>query len=494
MGNIARLIAFAIMFLSICPYISLPVFADGMSVRWDPDSSAESQYIPEKSQYALINFEDGYQKIVIQVSIKASEFAAGQKSLWIFPIPSKPEDVQVDTLEGGDFPDIQGYFTRDMANLTIRKSFFITTATQLYPIPITYMSLYTEGDVIVYWEEGVYFGKYDPSTTPGNVTVYQHFEKYGLTTEIVTADNGAAMEEYFMSKDLTLPENANSLIDRYITKGYSFAASWGEGDEFLVEGDPGGIIFDLGVCLSFPTDEMFFPLVLTSVYGDEVIPIVIQIIDPVVLSPKNEGVDDLDVWIDYAYDDNVFVKDDLSDFFQEQTARAGIGQNDRYVKDDDPDEGAIGFDLDIPYTIVVIESSSDELVGDIWFIDEAPSYVATDIFIIENWFYLSLVLTPLLSILSSLVASVLVFRKFDPDKKKFAILGLANLLTIVGLAIVAERLEAHRRYVDLSVIDWNGDGKTKPKAPVSLLRFIVVFSFVFVAFSLLTHTAITLAV
>ncbi|MBT4365970.1 hypothetical protein HOD15_00950 [Candidatus Peregrinibacteria bacterium] len=316
-------------FLSLLLLIQtiIPAFADGMI--WEHnDKKDEWSLLPETRQIAYINHEDGIQKMLLSINV---ESLSENETVWIFPVPAQPNETVIDIID--EFPNTNGSNLREEAKEKLVYMFEGIRFSQLYYIPL--FALVTEVFDIRYYRSramGVSYGVTEGMQIYGGsqeLTVYEHIEKEGLITELITAQNSNALEDYFESKGLTIPEESNKIIDEYIGKDFSFVVSWKEKEEIIEEVPPSpspkppspkpnpvpapttnsnvdqieilkelellttepnsseaeaALIGDsmrgnvrkeegLSVYVSFPTEKIFFPLKPTSLYGSTEIPV-----------------------------------------------------------------------------------------------------------------------------------------------------------------------------------------------------------------------------
>jgi hypothetical protein len=475
--NLTRLLSVMIALATSFPLLAMPVLADGVSYSyWDYE---QPEPVREESQYALINFADGYEKMVIQISINYWELQNGEKMLWIFPVPASPEDVDLDLMYGGYFPDLAGHYVRDIARQSVDNSLFLASATQIYALPFSMLFSLDSREPA---RKVHYVESESAVSTSGNLTVHEHIERFGLATEIIATDDRLALIEYLEERNITLPESAMAAIDDYIQKEYSFSLSWiSNTSQFRQEADPDWGIYDLGVSLGFPTDRIFFPLRLTSVYGDLTIPIVLQIIDSVVPAEGQPVVDSIGMSVEYAYASSVFVAKAASSFFEEQVETT----NAQIMTDD----GNAGYNLDISYTLVMIDSPSYKFTDDIWF-TEGSSLEASYLQSIKSyWMIVSILMIIAISMVSSVISGMIVFRGLEPQKKKFALLGLSNLLTLIGIAAISTRLKINYRYISKDALERNFEEMSGPVEPAPVRYYLLVFTMVYLGLLILAHAA-----
>ncbi|RLI87773.1 MAG: hypothetical protein DRO76_01810, partial [Candidatus Altiarchaeales archaeon] len=324
----------------------------------------------------------------------------GEKAVWIFPVPAKPDKTVIDIIKG--FPRLLwGYDVKEKTDDAVSIAFSVMRMSQVYTFPFMLFSRYTSMGIGI--EEGI--------------TIYEHIEKMGLTTELVTAEDGSAFYNYLTNKDLDLPSGLKSILEDYIGKEYSFVVSWISDvekfkQESAIRDRYGRLINVVGVSISFPTDEIYFPLKPTSVYGSQKIPILIYVMDHVTpklyLEIKNY------VQVNYFIDKYYYVPKELSPFFNGKKEIENLN-----------------------YTKIKIDAPSRYLTEDLWIKDSAPADVVLADFIKRSVWLWGIIFFILSSCLASMFAGVIAFRKDQPSKKKFALFGLWNFLTLIGFWIAS---------------------------------------------------------
>lgn len=369
-----------------------PVWGDGGIVIYDGDMFAwELQYMDR--QLCAINYENGFENMLLSVDVTDLR---GEKAVWIFPIPAEPGATAIDIIKG--FPRLGGYDIERQADEAVADAFLWMRLSQVYTIPCTLLMATME------------------VLPPGlGVEVHEHVEEMGLTTELITAEDGTAFYEYLTDTGLDLPPDLRSLFEEYVGKEYSFVASWISDieryrREAAREDIYGPIINSAGVSIRFRTDSIYFPLRPTSVYGSQTIPMLIYVIGHVTpeLYPEIEKESRVNYYRQGHYD----VPDELSSFFGGSTAIEDLG-----------------------YTRIQIRAPSEDLTEDLWIDDSTPAGLAVADFVNSYAWIGAIVIFALGSCLASLFAGVIVFRKDRPPKTKLALFGLCNFLTLVGFAL-----------------------------------------------------------
>ena len=385
------------------------VLADGGFVIQDKDMW---RMFDEGQQYCAINYKDGVQNMILTVD--TAEELTGDRAVWIFPVPAKPDKVDINVIKG--FPDFYGNDLEEEADHSLNEAYLLMSASQIYPFPFFF----------------VFFGVMSPShlstgrrllqgtkSDNGGVTVHERIEKMGLTTELVSASNSDAFTDYLVSQDLALPGDFKAILDEYIGQDYAFVVSWisdiaefkrvqATDDNYYPGRRPGNTV---GVFISFPTEKMYYPLKPTSVYEEQVVPAVIYVMNHVKpgLYDEIKKYTTVDYFFAYSYSPV-----ELSDFF--------FGQKKI---------------TNLDYTKIKIEAPSRYLSQDLWIENEPPKKVIVYKSMVKNTFWWGLMIFILISCFSSLIAGMFLFKDDNPSPLKFFFFGLFNLLTLAGLWIAA---------------------------------------------------------
>jgi hypothetical protein len=187
-------------------------FADGCSIAIDeyrPDDSSggaqQWQLLPEKRQDAFIAYHDGQEELILSIDTEKD----AKQALWIFPVPAKPEAVQLDIIKNP--PNFMGD--------DIFKQ-FISTIDKIREC--LWFGIF-EG---VHWPS-----MYGAASSLGarvdvdGIAVHASIDKYGVASELISATNGIAIYEYLKAKGYEINKGALPVLDEYIGKDYSFVIS-----------------------------------------------------------------------------------------------------------------------------------------------------------------------------------------------------------------------------------------------------------------------------
>ncbi|MBU1783038.1 hypothetical protein KKA77_00425 [Patescibacteria group bacterium] len=163
-----------------------------------------------------------------------------------------------------------------------------------------------------------------------------------------------------------------------------------------------------GVFVTFPTKEIYFPLLPTSVYGSKTVPATIRVIGHV--TPK--VFQDIKSYTktEYYVDSYASFADDLKNFYN--------GQN-----------------KNIKYTKIEINAPSKFFTDDLWLKAQAPAKTYYSTFIAKHPIVSAIILFILSSILAGILAGLIIFKDLRKNPIKLGLIGLSNFLTILGLLI-----------------------------------------------------------
>jgi hypothetical protein len=269
------------------------------------------------------------------------------------------------------------------------------------------------------------------------VEVYSHLQKEGITAEVVTAETGQALDEYLQGKKVAIPSESIPAIDEYIGKNYSFAISWIESRP-TEDKDVTPAIF-----VEFPADKLYYPLKLTSAYGDRKIPLQLTVIGYV----KPSLYPEIEEFTKCRYFEFYAARGGPADFYGEafEGDQTSSGTHWRAVGK------PIGFTTieigDIGESVIKSGTpAAKSFVDDLWMerLDDLPAEIKAvrdrieqrGTFFRDNWVVLFIPWLICLSSASGALAGLILYRK----PKKFALVGLANCFTQVGLIIATTLL------------------------------------------------------
>jgi hypothetical protein len=405
MGKLLVLLVFSLAFLTFAGRAS----ADGMVHVSDPDMWPGWRLYGESKQFAVINYENGRENLILAVDVK--DLNASQ-AVWIFPVPAKPEGTNIGIV--ADFPRLVGYDIRERVQNTISGGFSLMSLSQVYPAPLFLLTTFGAGYA------GGLRGDLQVDDL-GGIEIHEHIESMGITTELVTAKNGSSLYGYLVGKGFQLPSESSNVIDEYVGKDYSFIISWISDVQSFRQAQGSSIYGPryatntLGVYVSFPSDRIYFPLRPTSVYGNQQIPIAIYVMGHV--TPQVYSQIAWNTETKYFVQSEYAVPGSLSAFFNERTRITGL-----------------------EYTKIDIKAPSGNFAQDLWINDQSPSWIKYTSSISTYFWVWVVFFFVLSSCLASLISGMVILRKYRPSKLRLAFLGLFNLLTIIGFTIAANKI------------------------------------------------------
>lgn len=430
----------ATVILLIIPFVAL---ADGMAIsppgpyenRWD--------YMKETNQQAIINYENGLEKLILSIGIN-DENASG--AVWLFPVPAEPQTVTIDILDS--LPQMSGEDISPKVKNNLEAVREFLHLTQIYPF---------------FWMNHTVLGNTKPrkdynlgglggtagsavvSSPEPDVVVYEHIEKEGITSEAITAKTSIGLNNYFSEKGLNIDVGTLPILNNYIGKSYSFVASWINSDNQTKK-------MQRGILVTFPTEDLYYPLMPTSVYGDNVVPATIRIIgyvSPKIFSKikkytKVEYYDKGGIWSEEPRKPGTGIKINFGSF--------KLSINEEY-------KNFYGGPLEnIRYTKIEINSPSKFFTDDLWIKDREPFKVQIINFLYNIVTYhpviSSIPLWIIISFISGCLAGVIVFR-YAKNKKsllKCGLLGLTNCLSLIGLLIATKFIRTKERDEELNMV------------------------------------------
>jgi len=370
------------------------VLADGMVIPpVDPHMPLD-----ENAQLAAINYQDGLQKMIISVNFDMKDY---DEAAWIFPVPAEPNSVVIDIIDS--FPSFRGQDVIQKARSDVDGIILATTLTQIYPL---FFFFFTASRLGV--------SEMKALTAPGaiggtveGVTVYEHIEKGGISTDIVTSRTAEALYNYLQIKGIRAPIGSLPVFDYYIGQDYTFVVSYITKPEEVVRG---GYPYrrQPGIFITFPTDRIYYPLIPTSVYGSKTIPVRVYVIDHVTpdLYPEINSYTRTNYYIQ-RYGSTY----EFTNFYGNMDV------------------------TDMKFTKVEINVPSKYFREDLWIDQVAPPKVnyATGLYysISKHPFISGIILVLVISSITGAVTGFLIFR----DYEKYALVGLFNVFSIIGLAI-----------------------------------------------------------
>ena len=443
-----------VMLIMTMPAFSSRASADGGMFTYT-DIYDQWGLAKEDTQYGLIGYHDGYQRMVISIRINTGSLVQMDNAVWLFPVPSNPRNASIDLVD--EISEIQGERLAKNAQDALTNDAMYLSATQVYPLVFWFPIVMTSGYGNTLMSKDGY------NSSEDGVEVTQSIAKFGMTTELIGTNSSSGLTTYLQAKGLDLPVNADPIIDEYVGKDYSFVASWISNMTEFQSSAPQEFrypnsFYNLGVMIGFPTETIFYPLRLTSVYESEIVPMVVQVtglVNPIESSSSFHG---KGMTTDYKVATSLRLQRNIARIYDPH-----IKLTDTYV-----------YIPALKYTEIVINTTSSSFTDDLW-IDPSPSLKARalDLTTEHSW-AVSIPIFILTSMLASLVSSVVVFRGFKPNVAMFAALGLFNLLTIVGVWAAARWFEVDHRFVRNGPYPWEH----------AVASYLAAFTLLFMTFAI----------
>jgi len=395
MKKLSTLIVLSLVaFLAVFSFIPKSVLADGMMIKPDPYSD-RWDYSNESNQQAFINYDNGLQKMIISVGFEGEN---NNGVVWLFPVPSDPNKVAIDVVKS--LPQLSGEEISKKAKSNLDDTTKFLQMTQVYTIP--FISLFgtlgttDRGYNTLGVPEGIGRG------VEQDVVVYEHLEKEGITSEIITAKTAFGLYDYLKNKGLKIESGSIPVLDNYIGKEYSFVASWISSPEKNISAQ------NRGIFVTFLTKDIYFPMLPTSVYGSKTVPATIRVIGYV--SPKVFQSIKSYTKTEYYIDSYASFADDLKNFYS--------GQN-----------------KNVKYTKIEINAPSKFLTDDLWIGQQAPVKTYYSTFVAKHPVISAILLLIISSLITGILAGWIVFKALRKNILKLGLIGLSNCLSIFGLLI-----------------------------------------------------------
>lgn len=426
-----------IIIVLLMPFFAIPgiVSADGLIIKPGYYDYDRWEYLKENSQQAFINYEDGLEKMILSISLSETN----ENAVWIFPVPTEPSKVAVDVV--GNLPQLIGKEAIQLAKTNLVDIKSALFATQIYTIP--FIPFYYLTSSLSADELGA-LPRATGTTTEGietDVTVYEHLEKEGITTEIITAKDAQALYQYLQGKDLEIKQGSISVLDYYVGKEFTFVVSWisKESPSLLSSSESEinqNLLYNLitpyyrssnkkqkGLFVIFPTKKIYYPLLPTSVYESEVIPATIRIIGH--SSPKIFNDIKSFTKIEYYINGHINFRDELRNFY------SGPFEN-------------------IKYTKIEINAPSKFLTDDLWINPRMPLKTFYYSFIAQQPLISGILLLILSSVITGIVAGYIAFKDLRNKNGilKLGLVGLSNCLSIIGILIITPLIKTKYRDED----------------------------------------------
>ncbi|PKK89143.1 MAG: hypothetical protein CVV64_15665 [Candidatus Wallbacteria bacterium HGW-Wallbacteria-1] len=357
----------------------------------------------EKRQKCAISLSDGRQRMILQVDYKSSADAG--KKLWVFPVPGKAPMITLNLVKG--FPVFYGDNLLEMAD-----------GASLVPVVI---SGFVSAGPIYFYHYLLYFSRYfrtiSGGVKGGGFKVHERVEKYGFISELISLKSQDGLKNYLEHKAIVLPEKIADLMNSYIGSDFCFVFTWinpavirkpyqmsnyerfadfsppteeaviSSFETLLPISDGKMVDHEISIFLEFPSDKVFFPLKLTSVYGEDIIPIEIDYVGYL----KAE----LPSWISGFASVDHFFNSGRPNFYMGTTINFFRGQDSDNANIKSKFLAGKSFSESRRYTRILIKAPSSKYADDLRINCEPAVSAGISEFFVENrfWIFIPIMIT-----------------------------------------------------------------------------------------------------
>jgi hypothetical protein len=457
--DFSRLVPSFVAFALLLSGAVTPAIADGGIWHYGDDN--RMYLAQENAQVAAINYQDGLERMLISVNYNGENV----HSVWIFPVPARPSKVGIDVVSS--FPSFSGTNPEQTAKSAVGMNLAIGAMTQIYPLVLGIPFLYIQGGMMAQSMNG--FGD-----MLKGVQVWESIEKDGIRTELITTESGDSLYNYLRAQGLFFDRDTISIFNGYIGKDYSFVVSWitsqsayGDGASPQYYPSPSSIKHP-GILITFPTDKIFFPLMPTSVYGSAAIPIRLYVMGFV--QPQTFG--NLGSYVTTQYYTNSY------------SSLGGYGGSSGEM------QKFFGTSTERSFTKVeILDAPAKYFTDDLWFNRGAPARITLSSGVNSVYAWNPLVVYVIVIAAMSALAGAVTARMLKMDVRRYALIGLSNMLTIIGLWVVVSLTPSGR------AVDESYKKRLKEQGfsivDTQKFRFIPVFSVVFILLSIAAYLAMS---
>jgi len=247
--------------------LALELIGAGSSARADGIPAYQDttgwHLLGEQVQQAVITLRDNRETMLLGVEVAPDATPEqASKLAWLTPVPASPDAVRVDILRG--FPSISGVEPRAALASYLRGALAVASLTQIYTIVPTMGLVMLRG--------GSRAGE-EPAR------VVQRVRRHGVELELLAAPSRSALVQHLAAKGVELPGAALDALSSYV--GRSCLVLFRIVDLPAYRRAAGGGGPGLGVEVSFPTTEGFFPLVASSALPGARLEVLVTVLDHV---------------------------------------------------------------------------------------------------------------------------------------------------------------------------------------------------------------------
>ncbi len=400
----------------IMPFL-YPAKGDGC-VFYGEDSL---EFLLEEDQYAMIDLEDGIQKMLVKIDIERKDVS---NSTWILPIPARPDNISFNIEANMPYflgENIEEAYQEELNDY--KRGLLGFYITSIVPgLRFLYLlSSFTFTD-----EAG---GGIDNGI---EVTIHRTLDFEGIHSELVSSEDPKSLIKYLNEKGLPIQRGSLDSFDYYVDNGFSFIVSW------INTNTLGGLTPALYV--EFPSEQYYYPMLLTGEYEAKKIPVNLLIndwveyADDIELSRHSEFTyyrNNIDLEYEYRKQTLEAIKRKIPETehmeYREFMSQYGHLMTSKYL------DNQTSYSRRL--TLVEIDANPEEFTQDLYFDSIVPDVVEKQrkldkIYFNDNNFPKRFLSFTILSMLSALIAGLLILRK-NPDKLMMSI--LISLLNIIAI-------------------------------------------------------------
>lgn len=404
-------------------------FADGgMWIRED-----RWNLHPESNQYAIIDYNEGYERLGLTVEFAAS--SKGTNAIWVVPIPANPAKTDIKLIDG--FPTPYGNNIAEQARNVVSSAAFFAGVWGTFPLTLPiglFLMVILRGAV----PGSASIRGMDGSSYYDGISIFQRVSLGGVTSDLVGTNDPSELENYLQSKGVTLAGEYKMILEKYVEKDYSFVITYisdwqkfqsqkgGQNNYgYYRSGDMTPITLRIG----FPTEKAYFPLKLTSMYGDRVIPITIYMMG----NYKPELYSGIGGGVKTEYFRNGNVADNRDYYMRDSRNYDSSGKYIGPVFEEFFRPGRTLSNLD--YTKIKINEPSINFKDDLWFDEGLPISFGVKKLIADNFWVMLILVMAICSALASIGAGRLAFSDGSVSDDRLAMHSLWNFTTMIGLVL-----------------------------------------------------------
>jgi hypothetical protein len=387
----------------------------------------------EETQRAVVFFKEGAERMLLEVTVPDNATSTTAKQMvWVTPIPARASDVKVDILRG--FPSFSGGNPVGELESGLRGILLLASLTQIWTIPPAALLL-----LVAHGED---------SRVLEDIDILTHMYKDGIALEVLEARSLHGLARHLAGMGIDFPKPALAALEPYIG-GHASLVVFRIADLTDYKAALGAELSGLGVELTFPSDAGFFPLVASAALPERELRILVT-------APGFMAVQDntppgmwSEQYVGRAHGETELLK------------RLGLKSDGQY------------------YTRFSFRGFPKDLIEDLRFLPGASITTRCSAAIVTSPCYPLFIATSVLFIMiaCSLAAAFLLSRTWPrgkrPSPMTTALLGLANLLSLIGLLAAAL---AHARRA----------GIPRRKALLFAFLFTTLFSAMLICLALLT--------